>query len=198
MIASKITTLVYSGRSSIVTSFIRQQDTNMEARQEIVRSLHQELIEWRRNMPFPLPSANSHVPHLSTTWYDFNYYTHLAMLYRPSPLLPTLDQPRVQILAEAAAMALRQASSMHRQERFAYNWLNLLSVFMSTLCLVYAITAQPNELVVVLEESRATDDLQLAIELFEILSVKFSSAKRVLKMVQQVIQRYQDICSSAG
>jgi hypothetical protein len=165
----------------------------MEEREEIVGSIHKELIEWRRNMPFPLPSVNAHVPHLTSNWYDFNYYTHLAMLYRPTPLLPTLDQRRIMILTDAASMSLRQAASMHRQQRLAYNWLNLLTIFTATLSLVYAITAQPDNLLTVLKETKATQDLELAIELFDTLAAKFSTAKKVSKMVNEIVRKYRDI-----
>ncbi|KAH8680268.1 fungal-specific transcription factor domain-containing protein [Ilyonectria robusta] len=184
-IAGKMATLVYSNRR------VALLDTH--EREDILRSLHKELIDWRRNMPFPLPDINAQVPHLTSSWYDFNYYTHLAMLYRPTPLFPTLDQHRIKILAEAASMSIRQATNMHRQKRFAYNWLNLLSVFTSTLSLIYAVTAQPDNLAAVLEETKATSDLELSIELFTALSVKFPAAKKMQRMVDQVVKKYGDL-----
>ncbi|KAK7425555.1 hypothetical protein QQZ08_007996 [Neonectria magnoliae] len=184
-IASKIAKQVYSNP--------RVASLEMEEREEIVSSIHQELVDWRRNMPFPLPNANAHVPHLTSNWYDFNYYTHLAMLYRPTPLLPTLDQKRIKILADAASMSLRQATNMHRQQVFAYNWLNLLAIFTATLSLVYAITAQPDNLFTVLKQTRATEDLELVMELFDTLSDKFSAAKNLRKMVSEIVREYRHI-----
>lgn len=82
---------------------------------------------------------------------------------------------------------------MHRQQRLAYNWLNLLTIFTATLSLVYAITAQPDNLLTVLKETKATQDLELAIELFDTLAAKFSTAKKVSKMVNEIVRKYRDI-----
>jgi len=184
-LASKIVKRVYS----------QGKDTHgsLEERVEIIRSLHKELIDWRRNMPFPLQDVHPQVPHFSSSWFDFNYHTHLAMLYRPSPLLPTPDQSRVKILATAASMSIREAVNMHRQHRFAYNWLNLLSVYTSTISLIYAVTTQPENLIDVLKETKAIDDLELAIVIFDTLSVKFAAAKKIRQMVEEIVKRYQDL-----
>jgi hypothetical protein len=184
-IASKISRQVYSiRRSAAVTD---------EQREETLSSLHQELLEWRRNMPFPLPDFQEDVPHLTTTWYDFNYYTHLAMIYRPSPLCPILDVRRIKILETAASMSIRQAHSMHQQRRLAYNWLNFLALFTSTISLVYAVTAQPEDLPTVLRETRAIDDLDLALNLFDTLGTKFVAATKIRNMVQEISKRYKGI-----
>lgn len=187
-IASKIARQVYSNRQA---SNLTDQE-----RDKVISSLHQELIEWRRNMPFPIPDVNDRVPQLTSNWYDFNYYTHLAMLYRPSPLLPVMDSKRVKTLHEAASMSLRQAYSMHRQRRFAYNWLNLLSIFTSTLSLIYATTVQPNDLATVLKDTRAIADLELAVEMFDALALKFTAASSIRTMVAEVSGRYKDLRDS--
>ncbi|KAK1623800.1 hypothetical protein BDP81DRAFT_384062 [Colletotrichum phormii] len=184
-IASDITTLVYSHRKSASLS--------VEKREEVTYSLHQRLLDWRRNMPFPLPHTDAAVPHLNSSWYDFNYYLHLAMLYRPSPLFPILTQSRVKILAEAASMSIRQVSNMHRQQCLAYNWLNLLSIFTATLSLIYATTVQPDNLTSVLKDKRAVADLDLTIELFDKLSVKFPVAGKIRRMVEQISTRYKEM-----
>ncbi|KAI1098593.1 fungal-specific transcription factor domain-containing protein [Jackrogersella minutella] len=185
-IASKISRQVYGNRASI--------QANTPHREEIIHSLHKELLNWRRNMPFPLPDAHPRVPHLSSNWYDFNFYLHLAMLYRPSPLFPTLDQDMVKKLANAAAMSLRVAYSMHRQKRFAYNWLNLLSLFTSTISLIYASTAQPQELVSYLQRAQVIDDLELVLQLFDKLNGKFSGAKNIQCIIDRVLRRYKEMC----
>ncbi|KAJ9144235.1 Zn(2)-C6 fungal-type DNA-binding domain [Pleurostoma richardsiae] len=182
-LASKIAKQVYS------------KTPQVGDRDEVTRCLHNELIEWRRSVPFPLPDIHPSVPHSSTSWYDFNFYTHLAMLYRPSPLFPTLDQSRVKILADAAAMSIRQAINMHRQKRFAYNWLNLLSVFTAALSLIYAVTAQPDNLVSVLKETGAVGDLNLVLELFGTLSIKYPTVEKIRTMLQEVVTRYNELCS---
>ncbi|KAJ5150631.1 uncharacterized protein N7500_010820 [Penicillium coprophilum] len=171
------------------------KDTNMtsQEREAIIASLHQELLNWRRSMPFPLPDVNDNVPHLNTTWYDFNYYTHLAMIYRPSPLCPVSDLKRIKMLEMAASMSLRQAFSMHQQQRFAYNWLNFLALFTATLSLIYAITAQPDDLSAVLRNTRAIADLDLSTQLFEIFGLKFSEAKKIQGMIAEVSQRYKEV-----
>lgn len=166
-------------------------------RDNVLQSLHEELIDWRRSMPFPLPDVSDRVPQLTSNWFDFNYYTHLSMIYRPSPLFPTMDPKRVKILEEAASMSIRQAHSMHRQGRFAYNWLNLLSIFTSTLSLIYATNVQPNDLVAVLKRTRAVEDLDLVIELFDTLGVKFSVANKLRGMVADISSRYKDLRASS-
>lgn len=187
-IASRIARQVYSSSAS-------RQASSLSAaqRERVLTTLHQELIDWRRNMPFPLPDVDRRVPHLSSTWYDFNYYTHLASIYRPSPLFPVMDHKRVKILESAAAMAVRHAYNLHQQHRLAYNWLNFLSLFTATLSLIYATTAQPENLATVLRETRAIDDLELAIELFNTLSVKFSAARKIRGMVAEICARYRDV-----
>ncbi|PWY93946.1 hypothetical protein BO94DRAFT_621418 [Aspergillus sclerotioniger CBS 115572] len=179
-IASEIATKVYSPRTAHLSPFQRES---------LLQSLHKKLIAWRRAMPFPLPSTNSPVPHLSSSWFDLNYYTHVAMLYRPSPLFPALDETKVKVLAMAAAMSIRQAMNMHRQKRFAYNWLNLLGVFQSALALMYATTAQPDQLGVVVRESKAVEDLELAVELLDAFGRKFGAARRLARMVREVVVR---------
>jgi hypothetical protein len=108
------------------------------------------------------------------------------MLYRPSPLSPTLDAARMKILAEASGMAIRQATNLHRQRRFAYNWLNLVAIFNSALSLMYTSTAQSENLPLVLDHSRAIDDLELAVELLDVFSGKFASAKKIQSMIRTV------------
>lgn len=169
----------------------------MEEREGIIHSLHKELIDWRRNMPFPLPDISDRVPHFTTNWYDFNYYTHVALLYRPSPLFPIVNDKNVKILEDAASMSLRQAFNIHRQQRFAYNWLNLLALFTSTLSLIYAITVQPCDLATALKETRAIDDLDLSIELFDTFGIKFSAATKIRSMVAEVSKRYKDLRSNS-
>ncbi|KAJ5502096.1 hypothetical protein N7463_004970, partial [Penicillium fimorum] len=184
-IAGKISRKVYrNARDANLTS---------QEREAIIDTLHQELLDWRRSMPFPLPDVNDNVPHLNTTWYDFNYYTHLAMIYRPSPLFPVSDLKRIKMLETAASMSLRQAFSMHQQQRFAYNWLNFLALFTSTLSLIYAITAQPDDLSAVLRNTRAIADLDLATQLFEILGLKFLEAKKIQGMIAEISRRYKEV-----
>jgi hypothetical protein len=187
-IASQIARNVYCNTTS--------RGKSPQERNHILQTLHKELIEWRRNMPFPLPDTHHQVPQMSTSWYDFNFYTHLTLLYRPSPLSPTLDEQRVKILADAASMSIRQALNMHRQQRFAYNWLNLLAIFTVTLSLVYATTASPDSLAVVLKQSKAIQDLEAAMEMFDLMSIKFPAAKKIGRMVEQIVVRYKDICNA--
>ncbi|KAJ5566698.1 uncharacterized protein N7459_010080 [Penicillium hispanicum] len=177
-IASDIGSCVHSPNYS--------QRQSPEAREKTIQNLHKRLIEWRRGMPFPLPDLQSKVPHLCTSWFDLNYYTHVIMLYRPSPLSPDLDLARMKILAEASGMAIRQAINLHRQNRFAYNWLNLVAIFNSALSLMYTSTARADNLSLVLDHVRAIDDLELAIELLDAFGRKFPSAKKIQGMIQAV------------
>jgi hypothetical protein len=108
-----------------------------------------------------------------------------------------MDNKRVEILQDAASMSLRLASGMHRQRRFAYNWLNLLSVFTSTLSLIYATTVQPKDLSKALKETRAIEDLDLAIELLGTLGVKFPAANNIRGMVTEILDRYKHLVCTA-
>jgi hypothetical protein len=127
------------------------------------------------------------------SWYDLNFSTHLSALYRPSPLLPTPDVKRVNILAEAAAMAVRHASSMHLQKRLSLNWLTMLAIYNAVIALVYAVTVQPENIAATIERSRAIEDLELATDLFGALSQKFPAAKTLSTMVAQIIDRYKSL-----
>ncbi|ETS74584.1 hypothetical protein PFICI_13068 [Pestalotiopsis fici W106-1] len=185
-IASKISRHVYGNPTAI--------RENMPRREQIVFNLHKELIEWRRSTPFPLPEIHPRVPHLSSNWYDFNYFTHVSLLYRPSPLYPTLVPANVRKLADAASMSIRQAHIMHCQERFAYNWLNLLALFTAALSLIYASTVQPDELVVYLQHNQVINNLELVLQLFDRLYIKFPGARNTQVILTRVIRRYKDIC----
>ncbi|KAL1621060.1 hypothetical protein SLS56_009365 [Neofusicoccum ribis] len=159
-------------------------------RDEILRGLHAKLVEWRRTMPFPLPQARIlQVPHTSTAWYDLNYYTHLIMLYRPSPLCPVLTLEKVHLIAEASAMAIRQIEIMHHDQRYAFNWLNLFNVFTLTLTLIYSITAQPEALSAYLQRSDALNDLDRASNVLGNFAQKFPTALKCRDIVQDVSQR---------
>ncbi|RAK96048.1 fungal specific transcription factor domain-containing protein [Aspergillus ibericus CBS 121593] len=181
-IASEIATTVHSPRTTPLS---------LPQREHLLQTLHSKLLTWRRTMPFPLPSTPSPIPHLSTNWYDLNYYTHLMMLYRPSPLFPSLDEHKVKILAMAAAMSIRQAMNMHRQHRFAYNWLNLLTVFQAAVALVYATVAQPEELGGVVREGGVREDLELVVELLGVFGGKFRVAGRLGALVRGVLARLE-------
>ncbi|KAI9745107.1 MAG: hypothetical protein M1818_001385 [Claussenomyces sp. TS43310] len=161
-------------------------------RDSIIRKLHEQLIDWRRGMPFPLPESQTlRVPHLSTTWFDLNYHNHVIMLYRPSPLCPVITVEKVTILADAAMMSIRHISTMHRQQKYAFNWLNLFSLFTSTLALIYSITVQPNPISSYLQESDSLTDLRLAAHLLHTFGKKFPSALKYQSMVQEVIARLE-------
>ncbi|KAF4310167.1 hypothetical protein GTA08_BOTSDO12437 [Botryosphaeria dothidea] len=161
-------------------------------RDEILNGLHAKLVEWRRTMPFPLPQARIlQVPHTSTAWYDLNYYTHLIMLYRPSPLCPVLTLEKVHLIAEASAMAIRQIETMHHDQRYAFNWLNLFNVFTVTLTLIYSITAQPEALSAYLQRSDALNDLERASSVLGNFAQKFPTALKCRDIVHDVSQRLQ-------
>ncbi|KAL4819550.1 fungal-specific transcription factor domain-containing protein [Aspergillus spinulosporus] len=180
-IASTIGTEMYSLQRS------RDPSTNT---QEI---LHKRLIEWRRSMPFPLPEAKSKVPHLCTSWFDLNYYTHLIMLYRPSVVQATvnINTVEIDILAKSSGMAIREANNLYRQQRFAFNWLNLMTVFNAALSLIYSTTArlQPDAARFAHERTTAIEDLELVMGILEQFCRKFPSAVQILDMVRTVLER---------
>ncbi len=184
-IANDIATNVYC--KSIVSRASAPQ------RQETLKSIHNDLVAWRRSVPFPLPRLHPQVPQGCMDWYDLNFYTHLTSLYRPSPLFPTLDVDRLSVLAEAAAMSVRHANSMHMQQRLSFNWLNMLTIYNSVVAVIYSVTVQPQDIATAIRRSRAVEDLELAAKLFKTLSYKFTSATTVGNMVEQIIDRYRSL-----
>ncbi|BCR99271.1 fungal specific transcription factor domain-containing protein [Aspergillus luchuensis] len=181
--------------SEITTALHSPTNTPNQDRNKTLQTLHKKLLHWRRTMPFPLPPTPSPIPHLTSAWFDLNYYTHMTMLYRPSPLFPSLDEQKVKVLATAAAMAIRQAMNLHRQGRFAYNWLNLLGVFQSAVALMYATLARPDELGVVVRKSKVVEDLGLVAELLRVFGRKFGVARRLERIVGVVVGRLEGYCS---
>ncbi|KAI4717661.1 hypothetical protein E4T48_06194 [Aureobasidium sp. EXF-10727] len=173
-IANDIATKVYNKR--VVSRYTETQ------RQQVLESLHKDLLGWRQSVPFPLPNLNPQVPQGS--------------LYRPSPLFPTLDVHRVNILTETAAMAIRNANSMRLQRRLAFNWLTLLAIYNAVIALVYSVTVQPENLAASLERLRAVEDLELATELFTVLGEKFPASKTIGAMVAQIVERYRLMSNS--
>ncbi len=177
-IAGQILERFYSIRSGVITD---------EQRHEILESFHEELIIWRRTMPFPLVHS-SLIPHLTTSWFDLNYYNLVIMLYRPSPLWPDPPTENLKIMTDASAMALQQFISMSQQRTLAFNWLNLLSVFTATLVLIF-ITTKPNWSQTYIDEAELIKDLKLAEVLLCTFIPKFGPAKSCVRVVRRIIRR---------
>lgn len=175
----------------------RNRHLNAPERDAILQALHQELIDWRRGMPFPLPQSKSlPIPHFSTAWYDLNYYQHVLMLYRPSPLFPVLTLEKVSLIAETSSMFISQVAIMQRQGRYAFNWLNLFTVFTATLTLIYSITAQPEPLPAYLQRTNALSDLSLVKDFLATFGRKFPSALKCKDIVQDVMHRLESFTGS--
>lgn len=161
-------------------------------RDMILQNIHQKLIDWRRGMPFPLPQSTSlMIPHFSSAWYDLNYYQHVLMAYRPSPLFPILTLEKVGLIAEASTMFIAQVATMQRQKRYAFNWLNLFTVFTATLTLIYSITAQPEPIPTYLQRTNALNDLATVSDLLSTFGRKFPSAFKCRDIVQDVMRRLE-------
>ncbi|KAL4736622.1 fungal-specific transcription factor domain-containing protein [Aspergillus similis] len=179
--------------ASTIATEIHSLQRSQQLSTSTQENLHKRLIEWRRSMPFPLPEAKSKVPHLCTSWFDLNYYTHLVMLYRPSVAQATanINSVEIDILAESSGMAIREANNLYRQQRFAFNWLNLMTVFNAALSLIYSTTArlQPDAARFAYERTRAIEDLELVMGILEQFCRKFPSAVQILDMVRTVLER---------
>ncbi|OQO00557.1 hypothetical protein B0A48_13047 [Cryoendolithus antarcticus] len=189
-IAGRIFTRVYSGRN---------KHLNAAQRDDILQTLHSELIDWRRSMPFPLPVSHAlPVPQFSTAWYDLNYYQHVLMLYRPSPLCPILTIEKVSVIAEAASMYVSQVSALQLEKRYAFNWLNLFSVFTVSLTLIYSTIAQPGPLSEYLRGTKALDDLRTISGILAIYGRKFPSALKCMALVQDVVTKLELRADSGG
>lgn len=87
---------------------------------------------------------------------------------------------------------------MHQQRSLAYNWLNFLALFTCTISLVYAVTAQPEELVVVLRQSGAISDLDLVLQLFDTFGTRFLAANKIRNMIQEISRIYKGILASSS
>jgi hypothetical protein len=109
------------------------------------------------------------------------------MLYRPSPLCPSITFEKVTILADASATSLRHVATMQRQQRFAFNWLNLFTVFTTTLALIYTVTAQPESIYLYLQRSDALEDLRIAVDILDTFGSKFPLASKYRDMVRDII-----------
>ncbi len=55
---------------------------------------------------------------------------------------------------------------------------------------------QPENLVTILRETRAIEDLDIAISLFDTLGVKFPAANKIRGMVAEISRRYKDLRAS--
>lgn len=189
-IASQIFDQVYSNKNRRLATV--DQD-------EIFSGLHTQLLEWRRTIPFPLPQCRSlKIPHTSTSWYGYNYYLHLIMLYRPCPLCPVLTLEKAQLIADASAMAIRHVEIIHNEERYSYNWIALFNVVSVALTLIYSITTQPDSLTTYLGRSDAIIDLDLASRVLGNFAQKFPAVARCLNIVQDVSQRLKALMNSTN
>lgn len=174
----------------------RNRDLDSVERDMILHNIHQKLIDWRRGMPFPLPQSTTlMIPQFSTAWYDLNYYQLVLMAYRPSPLFPVLTLEKVGLIAEASTMFIAQVAIMQRQKRYAFNWLNLFTVFTATLTLIYSITAQPEPIPAYLGRINALNDLAIVSDLLLTFGRKFPSALKCRDIVQDVMRRLEALVS---
>lgn len=185
-IAGQILEKVYTVKST------QSIDTDDEQqRQMVVNDLHQQLVEWRRSMPFPLNESQfSLVPHLTTAWFDLNYYNLVIMLFRPSPLWPVPPTENIRLMADAAAMAVKQFSNLCRQQKLSFNWLNLVSVFTSSLTLLF-ITTQENWTVKYLPAREVISDLKLSRDLLTKFSARLPPAKACVNIISGSVY---DLC----
>ncbi|ANB15320.1 Stb5p [Sugiyamaella lignohabitans] len=153
----------------------------------IIDELHENLIEWRRNMPFPLnESQHPLIPHFTTAWFDLNYYNLVMMLFRPSPLLPSPPIENLKVVANAASMAIQQFTHMYRQSKLSFNWLNLVSVFSAALTLVF-ITNQTGWSTTYIDKETTIQDLELTEQLLIRFAMKHAPAKECLAIIKGVI-----------
>lgn len=172
-----------------VYSINQTKDLPDEKKKEIVRSLHQRLVEWRRGMPFPLNESQfTLIPHLTTAWFDLNYYNMVIMIFRPSPLWPNPPPDHLHLVADAAAMALKQFHNMYRQQKLSFNWLNLLSVFCATLAMLFITTTRPEDWPTqFLDVDEVISNLRLSEELFDRFAVKLTPARACLSIVKKAL-----------
>lgn len=163
-----------------------------QTRHSIVNHLHHQLVEWRRTMPFPLNESQfSLVPHLTTAWFDLNYYNLVIMLFRPSPLWPIPPHENIRLVADAAAMALQQFSNLCRQQKLSFNWLNLISVFTAGLTLIF-ITTQPDWQTNYLPTNEVINDLKVCRDLLTNFAQRLPPAKACVNVITGSVY---DLCS---
>lgn len=170
----------------------RSSKVSDEQRTSMVKDLHLALIEWRRTMPFPLNESQfTLIPHLTTAWFDLNYYNLLILLFRPSPLWPEPPLEHLRTLADAAANALQQFTNLSNQQKLSFNWLNLISVFAAGLALVF-VTNKENWETALIKYDQVHGDLILAERLLEKFAMRLPPAESCGRIIHRVRVAIED------
>lgn len=178
-----------SGR--ILQDLYTPQNKNLDdnAKMILVRNLHQLLVAWRKSMPFPLEELkNLYIPHLTTAWFDLNYYNMVIMLYRPSQMFPNPSPEAIVELLEASLMSTKLSLSMVEQYRMSFNWLNYVWVFMSSVTLLYCIS-NAQRLKEPIDMERAWHGLQGCSTLLSRFCERFVLSKKCVDIFNKLASR---------
>ena len=90
-------------------------------------------------------------------------------------------------------MFINQVVILQEQKRYAFNWLNLYTVFTATLTLIYSIVAQPQPLPTYLRRTTALEDLKIVARILAVFGQKFPSSLKCRDIVEDVIQRLEQL-----
>ncbi|WWC58723.1 uncharacterized protein I303_101267 [Kwoniella dejecticola CBS 10117] len=128
---------------STVYSVSGAQNTRPEAeRAEMISRLHRQFDNWLNNCPAPPPDAeeeNRGMIHTSHSWFLLNYHQGICLLYRPSPLYPTMTQSRLASLHEASVRCVDLYIDLWQERKVSYNLINVSMQFLACISLLYCL-----------------------------------------------------------
>lgn len=114
---------MYSHQSHHVTDVAR-----------VIHDFRRELDDWRTTAPL-LPSAIL----LSTSYYDYLYYTTLLLMYRPSPLNPTPDQQCLVGCGDSSIQVIRSYWDNYQAGKIKWIWLTLCQIYSAGITMLWCI-----------------------------------------------------------
>ncbi|WRT64142.1 uncharacterized protein IL334_001071 [Kwoniella shivajii] len=107
----------------------------------IIHSLHSRLDTWLSECPLP-PDNNEEkgsMIHTSHSWFLLNYHQGLCLLYRPSPLYPTMTVERLTELHQASIRCVDLYIELWHEQKVSYNLINVSMQFLACISLLYCL-----------------------------------------------------------
>jgi hypothetical protein len=104
---------------------------------DVSRLIHEfrgELDDWRMTAPL-IPSAIL----LSTSYYDYLYYTTLLLMYRPSPLNPTPDHKCLVGCGDSSIQVIRSYWDNYQAGKIKWIWLTLCQLYSAGITMLWCV-----------------------------------------------------------
>ncbi|OCF55457.1 hypothetical protein L486_06940 [Kwoniella mangroviensis CBS 10435] len=132
---------------STVYSVSGEQNSHSETeRSNIIHNLHKQLDIWLSECPLsPADDENNgnsdsgSMIHTSYSWFLLNYQQLLCLLYRPSPLVPSMNEEKLKILHESSLNCVELYLNLYKANKVSYNLINISSQFLSCISLLYCL-----------------------------------------------------------